>query len=165
MALRFVPDQPTPADTSARRGGRVIPACRPDVTSQFAQHQQSDFAIVAGCQARTTHSLIAMHRRTLAAAISCGAIAVLGSGCQLLPFQKGICVDLKDQFESSQEMLSKRFKTRGVTYGLKPEEVEAAIKEDLKPTLSTTAFSGRYTTAQDHLRIQAEVRRVEAMPA
>ena len=106
-----------------------------------------------------------MHRRTLTAAISCGAIAVLGSGCQLLPFQKGICVDLKDQFESSQEMLAKRFKTRGVTYGLKPEEVEAAIKEDLKPTLSTTAFSGRYTTAQDHLRIQAEVRRVEAMPA
>ena len=107
-----------------------------------------------------------MHRRTLTAAISCGAIAVLCSGCLPQAFQQEVnCAVLKEQFEWSQEMLSKRFKTRGVTYGLKPEEVEAAIKEDLKPTLSTTAFSGRYTTAQDHLRIQAEVRRVEAMPA
>ena len=33
------------------------------------------------------------------------------------------------------------------------------------PTLSNTALSGRNTTAQDHLRIQAEVRRVKAVPA
>ena len=33
------------------------------------------------------------------------------------------------------------------------------------PTLSTTALFGSNTTAQDHLRIQAEVRRVKAVPA
>ena len=84
--------------------------------------------------------LIAMHRRTLTAAISCGVIAVLGSGCQPPAFQQRICADAKDQFESDQEMLSKRFETGGKTYGLKPDEVEAAIKKDLKSNIEHYNF-------------------------
>ena len=84
--------------------------------------------------------MIAMHRRTLTAAISCGAIAVLGSGCFPQAFRQEICADMKDQFESDQEMLSKRFETGGRTYGLKPDEIEAAIKNDLKSNIEHYNF-------------------------
>ena len=63
---------------------------------------------------------------------------------------------MKDQFEWTQELLSKG----ETTFGIKTGASEAEIKEDLKPALSTTALSVSNTIAQDHLRIQPEVRRV-----
>ena len=78
--------------------------------------------------------------KSLTTILSCGAIAVLGSGCFPQAFRQEICADMKDQFERSQEMLSKRFETGGRTYGLKPDEIEAAIKEDLKSNLEHHYF-------------------------
>ena len=72
------------------------------------------------------------HRRTLTAAISCGAIAVLCSGCLPQAFQQEVnCAVLKDQFEWSQEMLS----NGAVMFGLKTDASEAEIKEDLKSNI------------------------------
>ena len=78
--------------------------------------------------------------KSLTTVLSCGAIAVLGSGCHPPAFQQKICADVKDRFESDQELLSKRFETGGKTYGLKPDEIEAAIKEDLKSNLEHHYF-------------------------
>ena len=43
-----------------------------------------------------------------------------------------------------------------VMFGLKTDAPEAEIKEILNPTLSTTALSGRNTTAKAHWRMQVE---------
>jgi len=73
-----------------------------------------------------------MHRRTLTAAISCGVIAVPCSGCLPQAFQQEVnCAVLKDQFEWSQQMLSKG----EVMFGLKTEASDAEIKEDLKSNI------------------------------
>ena len=86
--------------------------------------------------------MIAMHRRPLTAAISCGAIAVLGSGCLPQEFQQEIeCNVVKDQFEWSQEMLSKG----ETTFGLKTDASEAEIKEQLKSNIEHySAFWKQY---------------------
>ncbi len=73
-----------------------------------------------------------MHRRTLTAAISCGVIAVHCSGCLPQAIQQEVnCAVLKDQFEWSQQMLSKG----EVMLGLKTKASEAEIKEDLKSNI------------------------------
>ena len=84
------------------------------------------------CRTRSANLLIAMHRTTLTAAFSCGAIAVLCSGCLPQAFQQEInCNVLKDQFEWSQEMLSKG----EVMFGLKTDASEAETKEQLKSNI------------------------------
>ena len=73
-----------------------------------------------------------MNRRTLTASISCGAIAVFCSGCLPQALQQEVnCDVLKDQFEWSQEMLSKGV----VMFGLKTDTSEAEIKENLKSNI------------------------------
>ena len=86
--------------------------------------------------------VIAMHRRTLTAAISCGAIAVLGSGCLPQALQQKLeCNAVKDQFEWSQELLSKG----ETTFGIKTGASEAEIKEDLKSNIEHySAFWKQY---------------------
>ena len=76
--------------------------------------------------------LIAMHRRTLSATLSCGAIAVLCSGC--LPpqtFQEIQCTVLKEQFNDLQA----KAKKGEVMLGAKVYETEAEIKEALKSNI------------------------------
>ena len=76
--------------------------------------------------------MIALHSRTLTAAMSCGAIAVSCSGCLPQAFQQEVnCAVLKEQFEWSQEMLSKG----EVMFGLKTDASEAEIKVDLKSNI------------------------------
>ena len=86
--------------------------------------------------------MIAIHRRTLTAAISCGAIAVPGSGCLLQALQqKPECNAVKDQFELSQELLSKG----ETTFGIKTGASEAEIKEELKSNIEHySAFWKKY---------------------
>ena len=73
-----------------------------------------------------------MYRRTLTAAISCGAIAVLGSGCLPQALQQKLeCNAVNDQFEWSQDALSKG----ELMFGIKTDQTEAEIKEDLKSNI------------------------------
>ena len=86
--------------------------------------------------------MIAMHRRTLTAAISCGAISALGSGCLPQALQQKLeCNAVKDQFEWSQELLSKG----ETTFGIETGASEAEIKEDLKSNIEHySAFWKQY---------------------
>ena len=70
--------------------------------------------------------------KTLATTFGSGAMAVLCIACLPQAFQRDINrTVLKDQFEWSQEMLS-----RGeTTFGLKTDASEAEIKEQLKSNI------------------------------
>ena len=73
-----------------------------------------------------------MHRRTVTTTLSCGEIAVLCSGCLPQALQQKLeCNAVKDQFEWSQELLSKG----ETTFGIKTGASEAEIKEDLKSNI------------------------------
>ena len=64
--------------------------------------------------------------------LSCGAIAVLCSGCMYGAFMKKVqCDVIKDQFDWSQDLLSKG----EVAFGLKTNQTEAEIKETLESNL------------------------------
>ena len=64
--------------------------------------------------------------------LSCGAIAVLCSGCMYGAFMKKVqCDATKDQFDWSQDLLSKG----EVAFGLKTNQTEAEIKETLESNL------------------------------
>jgi len=68
--------------------------------------------------------------KKLTPVMSCGAVAVLCSGCLLLkPIQQEInCTVIKDQFEDMQEMAAKG----EVMFGIKVYESEAEIQEVLE---------------------------------
>ncbi len=84
--------------------------------------------------------------------MSCGVVAVLCGGCLPQVVQQDInCTVTKDQFEWSQELLSKG----EVMFGIKTNRTEAEIKEDLKSNIEHySAFwkeyncSGSLTDAQ-----------------
>ena len=79
-------------------------------------------------------------------------MAVLCIACLLQAFQRDInCTVLKDQFEWSQDALSKG----ELMFGFKNDKPEAQPSKTSNPTLNTTAHFGRNTTAQDQSRIQA----------
>ena len=86
--------------------------------------------------------MIAIHRRTVTTTLSCGEIAVLCSGCLPQALQQKLeCNAVKDQFEWSQELLSKG----EMTFGIKTGAFEAEIKEDLKSSIEHySAFWKQY---------------------
>ena len=86
--------------------------------------------------------MIAMHRRTLTKTLSCGAIAVLCSGCMFAfdTFEKFgdqmMCNQLKNQFNHFQAEIAK-----GEGINTVKLETEAEIKEALKSHLDeSTSF-------------------------
>ena len=70
--------------------------------------------------------------KTLATTLGAGAMAVLCIACLPQAFQRDInCTVLKDQFEWSQDVLSKG----ELMFGFKTDQPEAEIKKDLKSNI------------------------------